>query len=90
VLIVPHHGSKTSSSDVFISKLKPKLSIVSAGFLNRWHMPVSDVTKRYQERNIQLLNSADSGQIIINFSEKGITQHTYHDNLWPFWFANTL
>jgi len=88
VLIVPHHGSKTSSSEVFISQLKPKFAVVSAGFLNRWHMPVFDVTKRYQEKNIQLVNTAESGQIILNFSEKGITKYTYHNNLWPFWFAN--
>ena len=89
VLIVPHHGSKTSSSDAFVSQVNPTLVIVSAGFLNRWHMPVSEVTNRYQEKDIQLLNTAESGQIIINFSEKGKVKQTYHENLWPFWFANT-
>lgn len=88
ILVVPHHGSKTSSSDAFISQLNPKIAIVSAGFLNRWHMPVSEVIQRYQTNNIELLNSAKSGQIVINFSEKGITKRTYHDDLWPFWFAN--
>ncbi|MBL4940778.1 MAG: DNA internalization-related competence protein ComEC/Rec2 [Colwellia sp.] len=88
VLVVPHHGSKTSSSAVFISHINPQLAIVSSGFLNRWRMPVADVVKRYQESNIQLLNSAESGQIIINFSEKGITRQTYRDDLWPFWFAS--
>lgn len=88
VLVVPHHGSKTSSSNAFIAQLDPQLAIASAGFLNRWHMPVAEVVKRYQVNNTQLLNSAESGQIIINFSEKGITKQTYHDDLWPFWFAN--
>jgi competence protein ComEC len=89
VLIVPHHGSKTSSSNEFISQLKPTFAIVSAGYLNRWKMPVSDVTKRYQYHKIHLLNSAESGQIIIGFSEKGITKQTYNTDLWPFWFANS-
>jgi competence protein ComEC len=89
VLIVPHHGSKTSSSDAFVSQVSPTFAIVSAGFLNRWHMPVSEVTNRYQDKDIQLLNSAESGQIIINFSEKGMVKQTYHENLWPFWFAKT-
>ena len=88
VLVVPHHGSKTSSSAAFIDQLTPTFAIVSAGFLNRWHMPVFEVIKRYQEKNSQLINTAESGQIIIDFSEKGITNYTYHDNLWPFWFAN--
>jgi len=88
ILVVPHHGSKTSSSNAFISQLKPQFAIVSAGFLNRWHMPVVDVVQRYQANNIQLLNSAKSGQIIISFAEKGIRYQTYHDDLWPFWFSN--
>lgn len=88
ILVVPHHGSKTSSSEDFISQLNPKFAIVSAGFLNRWHMPVTDVVKRYKENDVQLLNSAEVGQIILNFSEKGITKQTYHGDLWPFWFAN--
>jgi len=89
VLVVPHHGSKTSSSAAFISQLKPELGIVSAGFLNRWHMPVMDVVNRYQANNVPLLNTAESGQIIVNFSETEITTQTYHDDLWPFWFANS-
>jgi len=88
VLVVPHHGSKTSSSSAFISHLNPKFAIVSAGFLNRWHMPVSEVTNRYQNNNVLLLNSAESGQIIFNFSDEGISKQTYRDDLWPFWFAN--
>ncbi len=87
ILMVPHHGSKTSSSNAFITRLKPKLAIVSAGFLNRWRMPVSEVVNRYQNNNIQLLNSAESGQITLNFSDKGINLQTYHDDFWPFWFV---
>ncbi|MBU2925732.1 DNA internalization-related competence protein ComEC/Rec2 [Colwellia sp. 4_MG-2023] len=90
VLVVPHHGSKTSSSDAFISHVNPKLAIVSAGYLNRWRMPVTEVVERYQSNNIEMLNSATSGQIVLDLSEKGITQYTYHEDLWPFWFANSL
>lgn len=90
VLVVPHHGSKTSSSDAFITHVSPQLAIVSAGYLNRWRMPVAEVVKRYQLNNIKMLNSATSGQIVLDLSEKGITQYTYHEDLWPFWFANSL
>ncbi len=88
ILVVPHHGSKTSSSAEFIRQLNPTIAIVSAGFLNRWNMPVVDVVKRYQKNNVQLLNSAESGQIVLKFTDKGIIKQTYHDDLWPFWFAN--
>ncbi|MGV2870669.1 DNA internalization-related competence protein ComEC/Rec2 [Colwellia sp. E150_009] len=89
VLIVPHHGSKTSSSKMFIEQVNPKIAVVSAGFLNRWRMPVTEVVNRYQQYNIQLLNSAKLGQVTINFSENDVSYYTYHDNLWPFWFAKS-
>ncbi len=88
VLVVPHHGSKTSSSADLLTQLSPKVAIVSAGFLNRWRMPVTEVTKRYQNNNVQLVNSAETGQIIMTFSEKGFSKQTYQGDLWPFWFAN--
>ncbi|MGL1956299.1 MAG: DNA internalization-related competence protein ComEC/Rec2 [Colwellia sp.] len=88
VLLVPHHGSKTSSSKMFLSVLSPQVAIVSAGFLNRWRMPVSSVVKHYQTQKITLVNTAISGQVILTFSEEGITKQTFVDDLWPFWFAN--
>jgi competence protein ComEC len=88
ILMVPHHGSKTSSSYQFIQQVKPTLAIVSAGFLNRWNMPVVDVVKRYEKINSQLLNTAEVGQININITEQGISLKTYRDHFWPFWFAN--
>ncbi|MFT7008445.1 MAG: competence protein ComEC [Colwellia sp.] len=88
ILIVPHHGSKTSSSDLFITTLKPSVAVVSAGYLNRWHMPVTEVVQRYQQHHIKLLTTAKSGQIIFTMSEQDITQRSYYRDLWPFWFAH--
>ena len=89
VLVVPHHGSKTSSSTAFITQVNPKIALVSAGYLNRWQMPVAEVVNRYKVHNIDLINSAEYGQIIIEFSNKGMSQFSYREHLWPFWFANT-
>lgn len=88
IVIVPHHGSKTSSSDLFLTQLKPTIAAVSAGYLNRWHMPVKEVVQRYHQHNIELVNTASSGQIIFNISETNITTQSYYSDLWPFWFAH--
>jgi len=61
VLVVPHHGSKTSSSAGFIKHVSPQIAVVSAGFLNRWHMPVEEVVTRYKQENIHLINTAEVG-----------------------------
>jgi len=88
ILIVPHHGSKTSSSVQFITRLKPSFAVASAGYLNRWHMPVTEVVQRYQQHNVKLLSTAKTGQIIFTMSEQGISEQTYYNDLWPFWFAH--
>jgi len=86
VLLVPHHGSKTSSSQEFIQQLSPKIALVSSGFLNRWKMPVKQVTSRYQQQGVTLLKSSDKGQIVLTFAND-ITIENYHDDLRPFWFS---
>jgi competence protein ComEC len=87
-LQVPHHGSKTSSSQAFLSQLAPKIAVVSAGYLNRWYMPVTEVRQRYYDGKITLLNSAELGQIIMTIDEKGIRTKSYVDDLRPFWFSH--
>ena len=47
VLIVPHHGSNTSSTMAFIAAVNPKLSIISVGYNNRYHLPNTKVLARY-------------------------------------------
>jgi competence protein ComEC len=88
ILQVPHHGSKTSSSQAFLSQLSPKVALVSAGYLNRWYMPVAEVKQRYHDGNITLLNSAELGQITITIDGNGIRTQSYVEDLRPFWFSH--
>ena len=67
VLQVPHHGSKTSSSAVLLDTLHPALALVSAGYRNRFHHPHPDVLARYRARNVEWLNTAQSGFVQLRF-----------------------
>ncbi len=87
ILQVPHHGSKTSSSQAFLSQLSPDMALVSAGYLNRWNMPVPIVSQRYIDNDIPLLNSAELGQIIITVNDNGIQTQSFVNDLRPFWFS---
>ena len=60
-LLVPHHGSKTSSSEVFLDAVQPRLALVQAGYRNRFGHPVAMVVARYDERGIRLVRSALCG-----------------------------
>jgi competence protein ComEC len=61
VLLVPHHGSKTSSSPAFLDAVRPRFALVQAGYRNRFGHPAPPVLARYQERGIQVVDSSHCG-----------------------------
>ncbi|MEO7128103.1 MAG: DNA internalization-related competence protein ComEC/Rec2 [Rhodoferax sp.] len=61
VLLVPHHGSKTSSSAAFLDTVQPRFALVQAGYRSRFGHPAAPVLARYQERGIRVLDSAHCG-----------------------------
>jgi competence protein ComEC len=61
VLLVPHHGSKTSSTPDFLQALSPKLALVQAGYRNRFGHPAPAVVARYADLNIRLIDSVHCG-----------------------------
>lgn len=63
VLKVGHHGSQTSTSELFISKVMPKFSVISAGKDNRYGHPHLEVTETLKKFGSQILNTAESGTI---------------------------
>lgn len=69
VLLVPHHGSNTSSSANLLEALKPGMAIVSAGYNNRFGHPTQKVLRRYSQLGIRVLNTAYDGAIQIKFEQ---------------------
>jgi competence protein ComEC len=61
VLLVPHHGSKTSSTEAFIEAVRPRFAIVQAGYRNRFGHPAPPVAQRYRDRGIALVDSPHCG-----------------------------
>jgi competence protein ComEC len=57
VLKVGHHGSKTSSSEEFISYVSPELSLISAGFKNKFGHPSKDVIQRLETEGSDIYRS---------------------------------
>lgn len=77
VLLVPHHGSLTSSSLKLIEHVQPKYAIASTAKYNPWNLPAKTIVERYQIRNVKWLETADSGQITLKFNRENrtIIQH---------------
>jgi competence protein ComEC len=61
VLLVPHHGSKTSSSAEFLDAVAPTWAVVQSGYRNRFGHPAAPVMERYAERIIAVVDSPHCG-----------------------------
>ena len=64
VLLVPHHGSKTSSSDAFLDAVQPQWAIVQSGYRNRFGHPVPEVLQRYLDSSILVRDSPHCGAFV--------------------------
>jgi len=61
VLLVPHHGSRTSSSPAFLEAVAPRVALVQAAYRSRFGHPAPDVVARYEEKGIKLLRTDRCG-----------------------------
>ena len=61
VLLVPHHGSRTSSSAAFVEAVRPRVAVVQAGYLNRFGHPAPEVAARYAAAGATLVDTARCG-----------------------------
>ena len=71
VLIAPHHGSKTSSTEAFLTHVRPTYVLVSAGKNNPYGHPHKNKTKAYWEQGSQWYNTGRHGQIKMVFNPNG-------------------
>ena len=76
-LKVGHHGSDTSSGKDFISKIKPKYSIISVGLNNRYNHPKESVLNILA--NSKIYRTDQDGSIIIKFHNHNYQIFTKND-----------
>jgi competence protein ComEC len=69
VLKVPHHGSRTSSTEAFLAAVDPAFAVVSAGFENAYGNPHPDVIERLETRRTTVLRTDLAG--LISFRSDG-------------------
>jgi len=68
VLVVPHHGSRTSSTAAFVATVDPALAIVTAGYRNRFNHPRPDAVERYLRRGIDVVRTDRDGAITVELA----------------------
>jgi competence protein ComEC len=73
VLLAPHHGSKTSSTQRFIEKVDPEVIIISCSWNSRFGFPHPSVVKRYKEKGCRILGTALNGAISMSTDGQTLT-----------------
>jgi competence protein ComEC len=89
VVIVPHHGSLTSSSVPFVDAVSPRVAVVSAAHANRWGFPRAPVVDRWQAIGAELLSTARDGAVFTRIcaSEGLVEVRTERERRRRFWHA---
>jgi competence protein ComEC len=76
VLKVPHHGSRTSSSDAFLRAVSPSLALISAGAVNPFGHPHAEVVQRLRDRGARIIDLGKLGGTIVTLDDKGMRVDT--------------
>lgn len=85
VLVVPHHGSRTSSTEPFLDSVWPLVAIFQVGYLNRFHHPHPGVFARYESRHIVLARSDADGAARVEAAPGTLTVERFRDTQRRYW-----
>jgi competence protein ComEC len=73
-LLVPHHGSATSSTQAFLEAVQPRIALVQAGYRNRFGHPRADVVQRYSDLGVQVVQTPRCGASVWRSEQPKLVQ----------------
>ncbi|MGM0414625.1 MAG: MBL fold metallo-hydrolase [Bacillota bacterium] len=76
ILKVAHHGSSTSTTDLFLEAVSPEVAVISVGEDNRFNHPAPEIISRFQENNIKVFRTDLNGNIVIETDGEDYTIKT--------------
>lgn len=85
VLKVPHHGGRTSSSEPFLAKVRPKVAVVSAGYRNRFRHPHQETLDRYRATAIDLYRTDRDGAVTVTSDGNTVEVTTFRQSSRQLW-----
>jgi competence protein ComEC len=86
VLLVAHHGSRTSTSQAWLNRVSPAVAVIGAGYASRFGHPHPQVVQRLENSGVALHQSALEGTIELMAGEAGRWSVTGHrEGYKPWW-----
>ncbi|MGR5211738.1 DNA internalization-related competence protein ComEC/Rec2 [Vibrio rotiferianus] len=90
IVVVPHHGSKSSSNPRFIEAVNPQVAIASLAKSNRWGMPSPMVQQVYTSLGAAWFDTGESGQVSIYVWPEFWRLKTQRDKMFEPWYRQML
>lgn len=87
VLIVPHHGSASSSSPALLAAVQPRYAIHTAGYGNRFGFPAPAVVERYAALGSRQFVTGARGAVLIDVVGAGLRVQAWRDLHRRYWHA---
>jgi competence protein ComEC len=85
VLLAPHHGSGTSSTNAFLRAVDPRLALFQVGYRNRYQHPKAAVFERYAELGIARYRTDAAGAVTLRFGAE-ISVEPYRQQHPRYWY----
>ncbi|WP_116135932.1 DNA internalization-related competence protein ComEC/Rec2 [Trinickia diaoshuihuensis] len=85
VLLVAHHGSRTSSTEPFLDSVDPRVAVFQVGYRNRFRHPHPHVWSRFQARGIELARTDRDGAVRIATKDGRLTIERYRASHARYW-----
>ena len=85
ILLVPHHGSRSSSSPELIAAVKPRIAIVPVGYRSRFGHPAPDVLERYRGADVRVFRTDRDGAVFALLNHSSIQIHTERRRRGRYW-----
>jgi competence protein ComEC len=86
-LLVPHHGSRTSSTAPFLDAVRPGVAVFTVGYRNRFGHPRADVAARYAERGVRMLRTDRTGALTLTLDAQGMGVAAWRQTAPRYWRA---
>lgn len=87
ILLVPHHGSGTSSSERFIQNVAPQVAIFQMGYRNRYGHPRADIWARYAAQNVLRLRSDERGAVAVQTAGPLLNLFAWREQRPRYWYT---
>jgi competence protein ComEC len=91
LLIVPHHGSRTSSSAEFIAAVAPRIAVFTPGYRNRFGHPRPEVVERYAGSGIAIHRTDYEGALSFEFeADSALAASAQRDRVRRYWYDDPV